>query len=221
MDGEGAGSQAFMAMNAIAFARASGLEYVHTPFVKIAHSGREPEWEAFFNLGEGEAWGLDAVDFADQLGTTRLNERDFMVRLTPEFRRKYYRGAKPKTNPVPAIAIHIRRGDVGPEHYMWSDPNRVLGALEKALTIVGGKSVVKIFSQGSRSDFPELDQNICAEWYLDADPLWTMAELIEADVLVMAKSRFSYVAGVLSDGVKIYQPYPESPPLRDWLIFQD
>ena len=219
--GEGAGSQAFLTMNAIAFARASGLEYVHTPFLKIAHSGREAEWEALFNFGEGEARGVDAVGFTDQLGTTRLNERNFLERLTPEFRRKYYRGAEPRKNPIVVIAIHIRAGDVAPGHYMWSDPKTVLGALEKALTIAGSQSVVKIFSQGAPSNFADIDRNTGAEWYLDADPLWTMRELIEADVLVMAKSRFSYVAGILSDGVKIYQPYEEAPPLREWHIYQD
>jgi hypothetical protein len=46
-------------MNAISFARACGLTYVHTPFKVIAHADRPMEewvagWETLFNLGDGE-----------------------------------------------------------------------------------------------------------------------------------------------------------------------
>ena len=46
-----------------------------------------------------------------------------------------------------------------------------------------------------------------------------MRELIEADILVMAKSFFSYVAAIISDGIKLYEPF-DSPPLKGWLVRQ-
>ncbi len=57
---EGPGSQAMMVMNAIAFARASGLTYVHTPFTLMLGADRPMRewvagWESLFNLGVGEA----------------------------------------------------------------------------------------------------------------------------------------------------------------------
>lgn len=33
-----------------------------------------------------------------------------------------------------------------------------------------------------------------------------MQELIEADILIMAKGCFSYCAGLISDGIKIFEP---------------
>jgi hypothetical protein len=45
--GEGAGSQALMVMNAINFARAFGLTYVHSPFTIIEHAELPmDEWAA-------------------------------------------------------------------------------------------------------------------------------------------------------------------------------
>lgn len=170
-----------------------------------------------FNLGDGEKHQKDAVDFAEALGASRLNERGFLERLTPEFRRKYYRGHLPRTNFPPVIAVHIRRGDVGQGHWMWTDTPQVLNSIDRAVSILGVPHAIKIFSQGNSVDFAELS-GVPAEWHLNIDPVWTMRELIEADVLVMAKSRFSYVAGVLCDGAKIYEPYGNNPPLRGWLI---
>lgn len=47
---------------------------------------------------------------------------------------------------------------------------------------------------------------IGAELFLDADALWTMQELIEADILIMAKGCFSYYAALISDGITIFEP---------------
>ena len=44
-----------------------------------------------------------------------------------------------------------------------------------------------------------------------------MQELVEADILIMANSSFSYVAGLLSDGIKICEP-DSYPPLEPWLV---
>jgi hypothetical protein len=46
--------------------------------------------------------------------------------------------------------------------------------------------------------------------------LATFRELVEADVLIMSKSSFSYVAAILNDGVKVYDRYAQSP-MSTWL----
>jgi hypothetical protein len=46
------------------------------------------------------------------------------------------------------------------------------------------------------------------EFFLDTDAVWTMEELIEADILIMAKGYFSYYAGLICDGIKIFEPMP-------------
>lgn len=62
-----------------------------------------------------------------------------------------------------------------------------------------------MYSQGESADFAEL----CLpgiELFLDVDAVWTTQELIDADILVMAMGCFSYCAGLLSDGIKIFEP---------------
>jgi hypothetical protein len=44
-----------------------------------------------------------------------------------------------------------------------------------------------------------------------------MRELIEADIFIMAKSSFSYVAALISDGLKL-APSDGYPPLADWVV---
>jgi hypothetical protein len=46
-----------------------------------------------------------------------------------------------------------------------------------------------------------------------------MQELIESDVMILAKgSCFSYVAAIVCDGIKLYQPGADSP-LGDWVEY--
>jgi hypothetical protein len=53
--------------------------------------------------------------------------------------------------------------------------------------------------------------------FIEADQIWIMQKSIEADILIMAKSCFSYVAALLSDGIKIYEEW-HFPPLSSWVI---
>jgi hypothetical protein len=45
-----------------------------------------------------------------------------------------------------------------------------------------------------------------------------MQKIIEADILSWAKSSFSYVAALISEGIKIYEPRLDYPPLSSWVI---
>jgi hypothetical protein len=75
-------------------------------------------------------------------------------------------------------------------------------------------------------DLAELSP-LCAEYFLDADPIWTMQELVEADILIVARSCFSYYAGLISDGIKVFEPcgYPSTNnvfiPPYEWELFSE
>jgi hypothetical protein len=224
--GEGAGSQALMVMNAINFARALGLTYVHSPFTVIQHADRPMEkwvaaWEALFNLGAGEAGcdihSLDAVNFSynfndlDRCFGWRSRGDELAHRfktIIPEFRRKYYLNKCPRKGVGVTVAAHVRRGDVSQKDLDYFTSN---GAILRTITSV--KSMLDthkvryricVYSQGNQADFAELALP-GVEFFLDADAVWTMQEMIEADVLIMAKGCFSYCAGLISDGIKIYE----------------
>ena len=88
---------------------------------------------------------------------------------------------------------------------------------------------ISVYSQGKSADFEDLSQ-AGVELFLDADALWTMQKLIEADILIMAKGCFSYYAGLISDGIRIFEPVTLSgddflpswkwrsvPPAESWI----
>jgi hypothetical protein len=232
LPGEGAGSQALTIMNTIALARASGLTYAHTPFSQINHADRPMEewvaaWESVFNLGAGEAAcgtkRSDAVDscyhFLDLMRCFGWSDRrDELCRrfadLVPEFKRKYYLNKSPRTTDEVTVAVHVRRGDVSADRNSWRFTNtetilRTITTLKLILDALKIKYAICIYSQGNSADFAEVALP-GVELFLDVDPIWTMKELVEADILVVAKSSFSYYAALISDGIIVFEPWDDS-----------
>jgi hypothetical protein len=232
--GEGAGSQALMVMNAMNFAHICRLTYVHTPFAEIAHADRPMEewvgaWEAQFNFGAGEkAAEKDdpevvnfAFNFTDLLCCFGVEDltRAFSATL-PGLRRKYYLNKTPRTSEPITVCVHIRRGDVtSQDHGMWTGTRAIARTVSRIKSILESHALsytMNAFSQGQHDDFAELS-SLGVDLFLDADAVWTMQELVEADILIMAKSAFSYVAALLGDGIKICEP-DSYPPLEPWLV---
>ena len=74
---------------------------------------------------------------------------------------------------------------------------------------------LNIFSQGQPSDFQDFFEYE-PDIFLDEDEFKTFHSLVKADVLIMAKSSFSYLAGLLNEGIVIYEPFWHKPQ-RNWL----
>lgn len=224
---EGAGSQALMIMNAINFARSSGLTYLHTPFTLIQHAERPMEewvtaWETLFNLGADEVVcdieRHEVVNFCCNFTDLELCfgwrcRRDELAHrfkaIIPEFRRKYYLNKSPRTTDEVTVAVHIRRGDTSADNdgYFTSNETilRTITAVKSILDTRKVKYRIRVYSQGNSADFAELSLP-GVELFLDVDAVWTMQELIEADILIMAKGCFSYYAALISNGIKIFEP---------------
>jgi hypothetical protein len=226
----GAGVQALMTMRAITFARACGLTYVHTPFTAIGHGDRPmPQWvnawEAQFNFGMGEElatesenheivnfascnWNLPPLfGFFDGLFGT-------LEGAIPEFRRKYYSNKSPIQNEVFTICVHIRRGNITAS--MFTSTSIFMKIVSEVTAVLDARGInykVQIFTQGGLCDFDAPGVEI----FSDVDAIWSMQQLIEADIFIMSKSYFSYVAAMISDGIKILQG-DYLIPLSGWII---
>ncbi len=218
---EGAGSQALMMMTAIDFARVAGLTYVHTPFADIHHADRPKQawadaWEAHFNLGAGEIPydrardGGDAVNYAFTFPTLHAlfgverPEAEFDEAILREFRRRYYLDKSPRQNAILSVCVHARRYN---RHDFHVDDStdlprlaRTLAQLRSALDASDIAYALRLFSQGEPAEFSDLGIPE-ADLFLDVDPLWSMREMIEADILVTTLGTFSCVTGLLCDGV--------------------
>jgi hypothetical protein len=195
-------------------------------------------WEAVFNFGAGErpfdcqtsgvinndypiSADLDLC-FGWRDGRDQLQEQ--FQALIPEFRRRYYLNKSPRATDEITVAVHIRRGDISTEYGInrYTTTERVLqitGAVKAILDAHAVPASIRIYSQGDEKDFAEL-LPLDAEQFLNADPVWTLQELVEADILVAAKSCFSHYAGFMSDGIKIFEPpwkWVFAPATDDWI----
>jgi hypothetical protein len=236
LPGEGVASQALTIMSTINFARMSGLTYVHTPFSVIHHAERPMKewaaaWESFFNLGAGEIVSdvrqSEAVNSCYNFNDLELcfgwqGRGDELSRgfraMVPEFKRKFYLNKSPRTTEEVTVAVHIRRGDVSAERnaHSFTDTETILRRIHAVKLILDAHAVnyrIRVYSQGERADFPELSLP-GIELFIDVDGVWTMEELIEADILIMAKSCFSFLAALYSDGIKISEPWEDSRPME-------
>jgi hypothetical protein len=201
-------------------------------------------WERMFNLGYGEAsavsCSLPRVGIEDFMANRRWwsspcllsapnftaftdREPDAYLNIAKQLRAKYAlsAAARPRSRAL-EVCVHLRRGDVSA-----NDPETAgrltrsdamansIAQVRTVLKALGAMIRVRVFSQGSEQDFTvfrDLGCDLC----LDLSALETFRELVAADVLIMSKSSFSYVAAILNDGVQIYDRYARSP-MSHWV----
>jgi hypothetical protein len=145
---------------------------------------------------------------------------DFYALIQPQLLRKYERTSHPARagNGSLFVAVHVRRGDVG-EHCLperFTHNSTVLNQIDqisRALSRIPHE--IHVFSEGSEDDFEEIQDR--AVIHLNGDVFECLHNLITADILVMAKSSFSYTAALLARGIVIYSPFWHAP-LQQWII---
>lgn len=218
--GEGAGSQALAMLMAQALADQLGTAYAHTPFLALNHAEGDAaefarRWEDLLQLGAsyppvadapGQGLDINALfqsDLYNPRSRTLLHRA--MARQLPALRARFH-AARPKAQSGPlTVAIHVRRGDVSATRnaHMWTPPDELREVAQRLSGCLAGAGIAHellIVSQGTPADFPELAGLDC-RFVLDEDPLASFERLAAADVLVVARSSYSCLAGLLSRGV--------------------
>ncbi len=199
-------------------------------------------WEEYFNLGAFERkLGDDDTPIValDRLKLTPRGEpvivtaehylrycnrdSDAWERVLPLLRAKFWEGKqRHKQSGEIRLAIHMRRGDVSAADKKVAKnftPNTTfVNTLTRLKALVGTKAPalrIEIFSQGKPAMFADLAE-LGAQLRLDEPALDTHRALVEADILVMSKGAYSYTAGVLNEGITLYDPQ-KYRPLRGWV----
>lgn len=114
------------------------------------------------------------------------------------------------------IAVHIRRGDIvqmkKKNEGNWED--RWMNNLYFVKIIENVKDVLKeheldihIYSQGNKEEFLEFDRFKNVTYHLNEDELASSYNIVLADILILSPSGFSYLAAIISYGLKIAK-YP-------------
>jgi hypothetical protein len=139
--------------------------------------------------------------------------------VIPWIQQKFLRDPAAAAKGPITVAVHMRRGDVTAECCQRFTPIEPVCATTRLLQeLLDERKLdysIALYSQGNELEFEEL-QRLGVELRLNKDAIWTMQQLVEADILVMSKSSFSYVAALVSDGVKLYEPFWHSP-MSEWI----
>ena len=238
---DGFGSQVLSRLSIEATARDLGLTYAHRPFVAIAHAEGDPhDWvrrcEATFALGVGrrtlEDFDLPMADLTTYATDRSLWRRPHIVTMNNMFvhcdrNPEIYRPVVPTEISEPLarsralrIAVHVRRGDVStqkvshrftPNQIVLSTVRQVVAQAEK----LGRTSDVTVYSNGSPEEFADFSK-LGYRVDVSSGALDVFERLRESDVLLTAKSTFSYVAGLYTRGIVLYEPFARTP-LTSWI----
>jgi hypothetical protein len=126
------------------------------------------------------------------------------------------------------VAVHIRRGDVvkwkqektANWKARWLENSYFIEVLKKVYQGIQSKPIaVHVYSQGSIEEFEEFKQFPEVIFHLDEDAFQTFHGMVLSDILVTSPSDFSYIAGILSKGIKIAKmPYWHFVPQnQEWV----
>jgi hypothetical protein len=122
------------------------------------------------------------------------------------------------------VNLHVRRGDVE-ELGLNSNRYTSLSVIKNILTNLcltldnnQIKYEIQLFSQGDISDFKLLKQ-FPINYQLNKSEIFTFKQLINSEILITAKSSFSYTAALLTSGLVFYEEFWH-PPLSHWINFR-
>jgi hypothetical protein len=246
-DGAGSQAQAAMSAICLAEAFGLPYIHRPFTVVEHTESGMRDwirQWEDYFNLGSGarqlahcsgpvvpldellmapDKWPATAIVAAPHYLRFCNQDPQGWERALPSLRSKFHKNKQPQPGNAFTIALHVRRGDVTTDdkkHASRFTPNaafiHTLECLKEAVAARVSDARILLFSQGDSAIFEEFARAGC-DLRLDCSAIATHRELVEADVLVMSKSAFSYTAGVLNEGISLYDPH-KYRPLRDWIV---
>jgi len=106
------------------------------------------------------------------------------------------------------VAIHLRRGDIlsseqARQRFVPDEPVlRAVGDLGAVLRPLGRPLRFNLYSEGEIADFQRF-ADIGCDLHLGGDPFAAFHNMVTADILMMGRSSFSLLAGLLSAGIVV------------------
>lgn len=133
------------------------------------------------------------------------------------------------------IGVHVRRGDVAAMQQKnagdWRRrylPNSWYAArldeVCQALSQLGIRYHIEIYSEGKLKEFDEDFRKLeFIKYFLNGSAIETFRRMMDADILIVSPSSFSFNAGLLSQGIKIVKApwWHEIPSASNWISVKE
>jgi hypothetical protein len=237
---DGGGSQVLAIVGVAAFAQYFGARFVHTPLSYIEHCPKDEKMEDFCSKWETvvslfgfskaqtgsyikysslEDFLVDFLLFRTRGKLISLENVSYITDTHPEIYASIGLGTasqvRNKTR-TKTIYVHVRRGDVtldGPNSFRHTSDDIIRRNIEAVRKQVTGGSEVYVVTENPSLEFRDKfkDCTVVSE----KDPVKALHLLAGADILIMSKSAFSFVAALASKGEIFYEPC-QSRPLPSW-----
>uniref|UniRef100_A0AB39JFH8 Uncharacterized protein n=1 Tax=Florenciella sp. virus SA2 TaxID=3240092 RepID=A0AB39JFH8_9VIRU len=220
---DGFGSQLQAVFSLIAYCNYKGYTYVHTPMYKMHHNDENIDnfstyMNDFVNI-EDKFTVVDKLSNYEKTIVHNVKEGPFVHgSYCPDYfynndilsllREMYFSRKKPELSYDTSynnIALHIRRGDVNLKKYpsRYTSNEQYIELLKK-MNLDNG--VIHIFSEGEEKSFQDIVDafpNNKFMMHINENIQSTFHHFVMADVLILAKSSFSYCAGLLNENTII------------------
>ena len=183
-----------------------------------------PRWSLETFVTNQSLWREPCVVVAPHYHTFCDLQPDAYLGIIPRLQEKYQVKAEDtRGSQIAKVCVHVRRGDVARGDadtvHRYTPNHAILNTVRQLQQVLAEQHRpyrICVYSQGDSGAFrcfAELGCELC----LNGPALETFHQLVVADILVMARSTFSYTAALLGRGVKLYDPQDHAP-LPEWIV---
>jgi hypothetical protein len=211
-DGFGAQYQAMM--SGFAFSKFKNYFYFHSPFISMEHNVNVADLNKFIGINNNELIKNNLLPqpedtiivkpIADEVHWSKTPSIYYTDKVLKLIRQYYYSTAKPDVGNID-IAVHVRRGDVDPANPRFTGNSFYQNLISSLKQKYPSREII-IFSEGELEDFKDFGLNK-DQFRLNLDVAETFHSLVVANVLVTARSSFSYTSAILNENTVYYQDF--------------
>lgn len=221
---DGFGAQFQTIIYSYIFSKLTNNEFIYTPFEKMEHNYEDntdfiEKKEELINFKNSFKHNYNdqiiftyPVQFFINFFEKHINDPRTINEL--KLITKIFKNNKQKPFTNKTIVIHIRRKN--------KHDNRIEGTdipIQNYITLINEKKQeynIIIHSQGSIEEFKDIPNDIKINIKLNTSVEESFTDMVFADILVSAKSSFSYTAALLNEGIIYYIPFWHKP-MNNWI----
>jgi hypothetical protein len=231
---DGFGGQYQGIITTFIYCKENNLKYVYLPLISVEHNyNNDPDYinklEHLMNLkdniqNENETLPQEIL-FKNIRNNFDGNIDEYCNSNTMKFIKECFWKNKERDhfkNNKMNVCIHIRRENLHDNGLAGDRANTPNEYYLRIMNVIREKYKEKqlqfhIYSQGEFEQFKDLEKED-VEFNLNEEITTTFVGLVAADILVISPSSFSYVAGLLSDGIVYYKNFWHNKK-SEWILF--